>query len=478
MSAKNSAALAAAMPSDRELVLTRVFDAPRELVWKAWTDPQHVIHWWGPNGFTTTLEEMDIRPGGVWKQIMHGPDGTDYPSKSVFLEVLKPERLSYSHVGGKKGAPSADFETTVTFEDLGGKTKLTLRTLFPSGEARDLNIKTYGAVEGGNQTLARLADYLPGMQQKTFKTILIAEPGKPISILERFFDAPRQLVFEAYTNPNHIPRWWGLRTLATTVDKMDVRPGGVWRYVQCGQDGKEFAFSGVYREILPPERIVSTFKFEAMPGHVVLNTATFEELDGKTKVTVTSEFQTVEDRDGMIKSGMERGANESWDMLDEHLSKMATQKVSPAQHELVLTRVFDAPRTLVFQAWTDPQHLAQWWGPHGFTNPVCELDARPGGAILIHMRAPNGVVYPMKAVFQELVPPERLVFLSGAMDDKGNLLFEVLNTVTFAEQAGKTTLTLHARVVKSTAAAAPYLAGMEIGWTQSLERLAAFVANA
>jgi uncharacterized protein YndB with AHSA1/START domain len=149
-----------------------------------------------------------------------------------------------------------------------------------------------------------------------------------------------------------------------------------------------------------------------------------------------------------------------------------------AKREVVLTRVFDAPRSLVFKAWTDPKHVTQWWGPHGFTNPVCGLDARPGGAIRIHMRGPDGTVYPMTGVFQEIVEPERLVFTSAALDDKGHPLFEVLNTVTFAEQGGKTTLTLQARVVQATAAAAPYLAGMEAGWTQSLERFEAYVAKA
>ncbi len=147
------------------------------------------------------------------------------------------------------------------------------------------------------------------------------------------------------------------------------------------------------------------------------------------------------------------------------------------EQELVLTRVFDAPRELVFKAWTDPKRVAQWWGPQGFTNPVCELDARPGGAIRIHMRGPDGTVYPMTGVYQEVVEPERLVFTSAALDEKGHPLFEVLTTVTFAEQGAKTKQILRARVIKSTAQAAPYLAGMEAGWTQSLERLSAFVAT-
>ncbi len=157
---------------------------------------------------------------------------------------------------------------------------------------------------------------------------------------------------------------------------------------------------------------------------------------------------------------------------------MATGSIKTNEEkELVLTRVFDAPRELVFKVWTDPKHVAQWWGPRGFTNPVCELDLRPGGAILIHMRSPDGIVYPMTGVFQEVVPPERLVFTSAALDSDGNPMFEVLTTVTFAEEGGKTKQILRARVIKKTAQAAPYLAGMEQGWTQSLERLAAYVST-
>ncbi len=157
---------------------------------------------------------------------------------------------------------------------------------------------------------------------------------------------------------------------------------------------------------------------------------------------------------------------------------MATGNIMANEEQvLVLTRVFDAPRELVFKAWTDPKRVAQWWGPHGFTNPVCELDVRPGGAILIHMRGPDGTVYPMTGVYQEVVPPERLVFTIAVLDANGNPMFEVLTTVTFAEQSGKTKQILRARVIKRTAQAAPYLAGMEAGWTQMLDRLTAYVAT-
>jgi uncharacterized protein YndB with AHSA1/START domain len=144
----------------REIVLTRVFDAPRELVWDAWTDPRHIVKWWGPRGFTTTIHQMDVRPGGIWKQTMHGPDGTDYPGQSVFIEVVKPERIVYSMTGGKKGERAVQFQATWTFETQGRKTKLTLRMLFASAQEREFVEQTYGAVEGGIQTLARLAEYL------------------------------------------------------------------------------------------------------------------------------------------------------------------------------------------------------------------------------------------------------------------------------------------------------------------------------
>jgi len=152
--------------------------------------------------------------------------------------------------------------------------------------------------------------------------LTLTMPSDREIVMARVFDAPRELVFKAYTDPNLIPQWWGPRGDTTSVDKMDVRPGGVWRYVHRRPDGNEHAFNGVYREIVPPERLVYTFEFEGMPGHVLLETVTFEEHDGKTTLTDTALFQTVEDRDGMLKSGMEEGAAESLDRLEELLAKI------------------------------------------------------------------------------------------------------------------------------------------------------------
>ncbi len=150
---------------------------------------------------------------------------------------------------------------------------------------------------------------------------LIAEPGRQEIVITRIFDAPRERVFKIYTDPALIPQWWGPKGLTTTVDKMEARKGGVWRFVQHDREGNEFAFNGVYHDVTWPERLVYTFEWEAMPGHVLLETLTFEEQDGKTTVTDTSVFQSVEDRNGMLSNGMEGGAAESMDRFAELLKK-------------------------------------------------------------------------------------------------------------------------------------------------------------
>jgi uncharacterized protein YndB with AHSA1/START domain len=142
-----------------------------------------------------------------------------------------------------------------------------------------------------------------------------------------------------------------------------------------------------------------------------------------------------------------------------------------------MTRIINTPREMVFKAWTDPVQLAKWWGPNGFTNPVCDIDTTPGGTILIHMQAPDGTVYPMDGEFHEIVEPERLIFTSAALDKNGKRLFEVLNTITFTEQVGKTNLELHAAVSNITSEGKPYLDGMNEGWSQTLDRLDEYVSS-
>jgi len=150
---------------------------------------------------------------------------------------------------------------------------------------------------------------------------------------------------------------------------------------------------------------------------------------------------------------------------------MAQTATHAAARELVLTRIIDAPRELVFRMWTDPVHLAKWWGPRDFTNPVCEIDFRPGGALRTVMRAPDGTDYPMGGIFREIVTPERLVFTNCALDRDGNILLDGLTTVTFAEQGETTKLTVQTRATALVPAAARYLEGMQAGWEQTLDGL-------
>lgn len=156
------------------------------------------------------------------------------------------------------------------------------------------------------------------------KMTVIAEPGKQSILMSRTFNAPRELVFKAYTDPALVPQWWGQRAYTTVVDRMDVKFGGVWRYVQRTPDGDEYGFRGVYHLVVPNEQIIHTIEFEGDPGRVGLEKLTFEERDGRTTIRDLAVFQSVEDRDGMLNSGMEEGANELWDRFEELLGSLQT----------------------------------------------------------------------------------------------------------------------------------------------------------
>jgi len=144
--------------ADRELLITRELNAPIELVWEAWTTPEHIANWWGPNGFTNTISKMDIQPGGEWDLVMHGPDGTDYRNKSVFKEIVKHKRIVYEHITGPK------FTATIEFEDRGEKTYLRWHMLFETREQFIQTVKTFKADEGLKQNVEKLGKYLEGLK--------------------------------------------------------------------------------------------------------------------------------------------------------------------------------------------------------------------------------------------------------------------------------------------------------------------------
>jgi len=252
--------------SDREIVITRDFDAPRELVWEAMTDPLHVVQWWGPRGFTTTIEEMDVRPGGVWKHVMHGPDGTDYPNRSVFTEIVKPERISYSHGGSRQGAPGIHFEATWTFEALdGGRTRTTIRMLFTTAEDRDKIVKEYGAIEGGKQTLARLAEQL----------------AKAPLVIERTFNAPVETVWKAITDKDQMKQWY------FELDEFIPEVGFEFRFC-VEHEGTEFRHLCKITEVIPGRKLAHTWRYEGHEGDSLVTFDLYPE-GGKTRLRLTHE---------------------------------------------------------------------------------------------------------------------------------------------------------------------------------------------
>lgn len=313
-----------------ELTLTRIFDAPRKEVWRAWTEPEQAKKWWGPKNFTSPAAKIDLRVGGKYLNCMRGPDGKDYWSTGVYREIVPGERLvctdSFADEKGNivpasyygmTGDWPLELLVTVTFEDAGsGKTKMILRHEgIPEGMMREMT------ASGWSESFDKLAESVV----PSHRTRIVAERGKQEVVITRAFDAPRDFLFKAYTDRSLIPQWWGPKRFTTTIDKMDVKPGGLWRFVQRDASG-EYAFHGVYHEVHSPERLVSTFEFEGTPGHVSLESAIFEEQGGKTLLTSRSVFQSVEDRDGMLQEGMEEGVFESMDRLAELLAKYGAER--------------------------------------------------------------------------------------------------------------------------------------------------------
>jgi uncharacterized protein YndB with AHSA1/START domain len=302
----------------REIVISRVLNAPRELVFSAWTDPDHVGIWWGPRGFSTTTHEMDVKPGGVWRFTMHHAEFGNFENRIVYVELAEPERIVYDHGDGEG---KEQFRSTVTFEAQDGKTLLTMRMLFPSVEERDRVVREYGAIEGGNQTVDRLEEYLESLF-----------PSGRVLEITRIFDAPRDVVFEAWTKPERFVQWWGPRGYTTPFCEIDLRPGGLMRYCMRSAEGQDVWCGGVFRDVVPGSRLVYRDFFTDQAGKAVspteygvsgdwpaetLVTVTFEDFDGKTKLTLRHSAGTAPAAE---IEGASQGWNESFDRLAELLA--------------------------------------------------------------------------------------------------------------------------------------------------------------
>lgn len=314
---------------DREIVVERLVNAPRDLVFKVWSDPAHISRWWGPNGFTTTTAKMDFKPGGQWRFVMHGPDGRDYKNLIVYTDISPPARICYNH--SDDGGGKIAFETTVTFAEQGSGTLVTLRTLFPSKEERDYVVREHGAVEGGKQTLARLANLTESMMSQL----------TPFTI-SRTFDAPRDLVWRVHTEPEHLQRWWGPKGCKLGVHRLEFRPGGMFHYSMTYSTGAAMWGRFFYREVDAPTRMVYLSSFATEQGGIarapfgplpfeLQNTVTLTEKDGKTTLSIESvPFGTAAPEEIAFfdqlrdTKSLEQGFGGTLDQLEAYLKEQAT----------------------------------------------------------------------------------------------------------------------------------------------------------
>lgn len=331
-------------------------------------------------------------------------------------------------------------------------------------------------------------------KQAAASTLEISTPSDLEIAMTRVFDAPRHLVFEAWTKPEHLRRWFGgLEGWSMPVCEVDLRPGGAWRYVMHGPDGARMAMHGVYREIVAPERIVSTEVFEGEfhdeMGAGTINTLTFEERDGRTVMIATALYRSKEARDAVLASGMSDGAGQSFDRLAEVVRDLRTPAATPpnptrislrGEREVLIERVFDAPRDLVFRAWTEPDWLMKWWGPTEWPLARCTVDLRPGGAWHYCMRSrADGQEAWGKAVYELVEPIDRLVFRDTFSDAEGNEYPPFARTsVSFSDEGGRTRVTSLGTYDSAAERQKVLDMGMAEGITICLEQLAQHLAAA
>ncbi|MGP1396772.1 MAG: SRPBCC family protein [Inquilinaceae bacterium] len=296
-------------------------------------------------------------------------------------------------------------------------------------------------------------------------------------VIKRVLKAPRRRVWRAWTDPVQIAAWWGPRGFTTRVERHEFHVGGHWRYVMIGPDGTEYPTLGVFQEIEPEERIVSSDEFDkgfVAPDGGALPSGTgatflFEDLGDQTGLVIWLRHPTEAMRRRHEQMGVIPGWNSSIDDLDDHLAK----DVAPASdHELVMTRTVDALRDRVWAAWTTPDQLARWFFPDGCRIENPSFDVRPGGAYACDFHGEDDAVYRLRGRFEDISRPDRLVFTHGWADADGVVEHDARVTVTFRDLGGRTQMTVRHVGLDSEEARASH----SEGWSGALGHLAQLVA--
>ncbi len=463
-------------PCAREIVITRTFAAPRELVWRAWSEPELLARWWGPRGFTNPICDWAASPGKKLHVVMRGPNGTDFPMGGTIREVVAPEKLVFTTGAlDEQGKMMFEFLHTLELAGDGGVTHLTLRSrLIQTTDGADRY--TNGFEAGMTQSLERLAKLATGTAAREI-------------VMSRIFHAPRALVWEAWANPDLIVKWWGPRGFTTTTKQREFRVGGAWELTMHGPDGTNYPNKCVFQEIVPQERIVyrqgGGCEDGEIPGANFTATWTFESIDAeRTKVTGCLLFPTAAARDHVVKAfGAVEGGKQTLERLGEQVDSMQSEP-------FIIAREFDAPRDLVWRAWTEREQFSQWFGPKGCTAEVHKFELCPGGMNHYRLAMPNGGEMWGRAVYREIVPPEKIVWVNSFSDAAGGITThpmsptwpkEMLTTVTFAERGASTLVTVHWVPLDATAAERntfnPARTGMAGGWGGTFDQLTAYLAT-
>lgn len=326
MTAKKTTATSAKKPVG--LKIERTFRASPEEIWALWTTKEGVESWWGPEGFTTKVLALDLRPGGAFDYEMtaRAPEqvealkslGVPRTSRAtnVYTEVTAPRRLALrTKVDFVPGVAPYEFATEVEFRKVQGGTKL----VFRSSKMHSLDWEQM-ARQGQMSQLDKLARLVEGRSTAGPDSVGLALPSEREVVVTRVFRARPERVFEAHVDRKALEAWWGPRDYQTKVERWDPRPGGAWRIVQRSPDGTNHGFHGEFLEVVPHDRLAWTFEYEGTPGHVVTQTTTFsEQRGGATLITVRAVYASKKDRDAMLASGMEWGMRQSYERLDEHL---------------------------------------------------------------------------------------------------------------------------------------------------------------